>query len=543
MIHLLKIVSFLLNFPRMKNICLLFLLSLTFNSFAQPVISPIQWEHQFFNSRGRVIKRDFEGNLLAAGRAAFGTIIAKFDTSGNLLWQEISNDHYYLLHDMDIDSDGSVYFTGYIFDTTLTITGNPFLIKYNSLGVRQWVRVIESGKAFKIKVFNNKHIYIAGIRDSTNIFPGAVRAFVACFDSSGNRSWYHLDSSNYETNGYILEIDKSGNAYMGGFSGCCLPGYDFFVTKLDSNGAKIWSNNYPDTNIYYTVPQYSTIDDSANIYISGIATIAGGVPYDCLVAKVDSSGNLKWWSSYARNLGNNEWEKPQNLISDKHGNLYAIGYIEDYTFSPIRQDAFILKYTSTGQLRWDYIYNNNNTNSSDYLSSFIVVNDSVLVAAGSGIYSNTGGGLVVVALDTSGQLLTKLETNDFFAALDVVRSNSSFYFTGVRIDSGTFGAFDSMTVFRVDYLSNTLSINAFFSSQKLSVYPNPFSQKLNITISDKNQIRSIKLYNSTGSLVYSDIVNDSSLQLNCAFLPSGLYLLEVMGSEGIVDRKKLMKTN
>ena len=158
MIPLNKVLSFFIDSPRMKKIFLFFLLSLTFYSFSQPAISPIQWEHQFSNSRGRVIKKDFEGNLLVVGRAAFGTIIAKFDTSGNLLWQEISNDQYYLLHDMDIDSDGSVYFTGYIFDTTLTITGNPFLIKYNSFGVRQWVRVIESGKAFKIKVFNNKHI-------------------------------------------------------------------------------------------------------------------------------------------------------------------------------------------------------------------------------------------------------------------------------------------------------------------------------------------------------------------------------------------------
>lgn len=532
----------------MKKIFLFFLLSLTFYSFSQPAISPIQWEHQFSNSRGRVIKRDFEGNLLAVGRYFIGggTIVSKFDTSGNLLWQDISDDRFYLLHDMDIDGLGNIYFTGYIYDTTLTTTGDPFLIKYNSQGIRQWVRYygFESGKAFNVKVYNDQHIFIAGAMDSTLINPPVLwRAFTACFDSSGTRTWLYLDSSSYETNGYVLEVDKAGNAYMGGSSACCLPGYDFFVTKLDSNGKKIWSNNYPDTNIYYTVPQFSTIDDSANIYLSGSAAVAGGVPYDCLISKVDSSGNLKWWSSYARNLGNNEWEKPQNLITDKHGNLYAIGYIEDYTFSPIRQDAFILKYTSTGQLRWDYIYNNNNTNSSDYLSSFIVVNDSVLVAAGSGIYSNTGGGLVVVALDTSGQLLTKLETNDFFAALDVVKSNSSFYFTGVRIDnSGAGGAYDSMTVFRVDYLSNTLSINAFFSSQKLSIYPNPFSQKIKIEVSNQSHIKSVKLFNSIGRPVISEIDNDSSMQLDCAHLPFGLYLLEVIDTEGNMSRKKLIKT-
>lgn len=545
MIPLHKILSFLIDSLRMKKIFLLFLLSLTFYSFSQPAFSPLVWQHKFPDSRGMVIKKDFDGNLLAAGRSLWGgTIITKHDSSGNLLWEEISNDQYYLLHDMDIDSDGSVYFTGYIYDTTLSITGNPFLIKYNSLGVRQWVRVIESGKAYKIKVFNNKHIYIAGIRDSTFIIPGAIRAFAACFDSSGNRSWYHLDSSNYETNGSILEIDKFGNAYMGGPATCCLPGYDFFVTKLDSNGIKKWSFNYPDPNINYFEPDVSTIDDSANIYISGGAVVSGGVPYDCLIAKLDSSGNLKWWNYYSRNFGTNEWEFTTDLLGDKYGNLYVTGFIEDFTFLPMRQDGFIAKFTSTGQLSWAYIYNGSNNASADFLGCISSINDSIIIGAGSGIYSATGGGLVILALDTSGQLLTKLETNGVFSAIDVVKSTSSFYFTGTRIDNSSIGtAYDSMMVFRVDYFENTLSMHEFLTRQELKVYPNPFSQKIKIEVSHQSHIKSVKLFNSIGRLVHSDIVNDSSLQLNCAFLPSGLYLLEVTDSEGNVKRKKLLKTD
>jgi len=544
MIPLHKILSFFTGYQRMKKACLLLLLLITFYSFSQPAFSPLVWQHKIPDSRGMVIKKDFEGNLLAAGRSLWGgTIITKHDTSGNLLWQEISNDQYYLLHDMDIDSDGSVYFTGYVYDTTLSTTGNPFLIKYNSFGVRQWVRVIESGKAFKIKVSNNKHIYIAGIRDSISFIGGGIRAFTACFDSSGNRSWYHLDSSNYETNGSILEIDKSGNAYMGGYSACCLPGYDFFVTKLDSNGVKIWSNNYPDPNINFTAPQFSTIDDSANIYISGIATIAGGVPYDCLVAKVDSSGNLKWWNYYTQNFGTNEKEYTSDLIFDKHGNLYLTGGIEDFTFLPMRQYGFTVKFNKNGVQDWVYIYNGNLNNASG-LHSIISYDDTTLIVAGTCYFSATDIRFALMVLDTMGNLKTKSETSGINYTTDVVKSNSSFYFTGTLYDTSSAGtAYDSMLVFRVNYIANTLYIPELLTGKILNVYPNPFNQKLNIIISDKSQIKRIKLYNCTGRLVYSDIANNSSLQLNCAFLQSGLYILEVMDAGGNVYYKKLMKTD
>lgn len=532
-------------FQILKKLLLLFFISLCMNGQSQPSFSPIEWEHKFPGSNGKVIKMDFDGNLLVVGRAAYGSIIAKIDTSGNIIWQDICNDQFYLLHDMDIDSIGNVYFTGYIYDTTLSITGNPFLIKYNSLGIRQWVKVIESGKAFKIKVFNENHIYITGIRDSTYINPPVLwRAFTACFDSSGNRSWYFLDSSNYETNSYIIELDKSGNSYIAGYTACCLPGYDFFVTKLDINGTMIWSNNYSNPNINYTTPRFSTIDDSANLYISGIAIVAGGVPYDCLVAKVDSTGNLEWWNFYSQNFGTNKKEYTSDLLCDKNGNLYVAGYIQDFTFSPMRQDGFIAKFTSSGQLSWTYIYNKSNNASADFLGCISLINDSIVIGAGSGIYSATGGGLVVLALNTSGQFLTKLETDGVFTAIDVVKNNSSLYFNGTRIDNSLAGtAYDSMMVFKVNYFANTLLIHEFSKEQILSVYPNPFSQKIKITVSAKSPIKSIKLFNYTGKLAHTDIVNDSSMQLNCAFLPSGLYLLEVTDSEGNVNRKKLLKSD
>ncbi len=544
MIPLHKILSFFLDSPRMKKIFLPLLLALTFYSFSQPAFSPLVWQHKFPDSRGMVIKKDFEGNLLAAGRSLWGgTIITKHDTSGNLLWQDISNDQYYLLHDMDIDSDGSVYFTGYIYDTTLSTTGNPFLIKYNSQGIRQWVKVIESGKAFKIKLFNNKHIYIAGIRDSTSFIGGGVRAFTACFDSSGNRSWYHLDSSNYETNGSILEIDKSGNAYMGGYSACCLPGYDFFVTKLDSNGTKVWSYNYPDSSINYFVPYISTIDDSANIYLSGKAIVLGGIPYDCLVTKVDSSGNLKWWNSYARTFGINEWEEPESLICDKHGNVYAAGSIEDYALPDTGDDGFVVKYNNKGQKCWSYSYNGT-ANTYDLLYCLGFINDSTLIAAGSGTYSAISGGFLALAFDTAGNLKTKLEVSNFIHPHDVAINNSSLYFTGTRWDtSGAGTAYDSMKVFRVDYFANTLSIHEFLKKQKLSVYPNPFNQKINIAVFAPNLITSAKLFNSFGIIVHSEIVNESTLLLNSTFLPSGLYLLEVMDAAGNVNREIIIKTD
>lgn len=69
---------------------------------------------------------------------------------------------------------------------------------------------------------------------------------------------------------------------------------------------------------------------------------------------------------------------------------------------------------------------------------------------------------------------------------------------------------------------------------KISAYPNPFSDVITISSDNESKIvsRSLKLYNITGKLVASQIMQSKNTTLNVSNLPSGIYILKIEGEEG-----------
>jgi hypothetical protein len=86
-----------------------------------------------------------------------------------------------------------------------------------------------------------------------------------------------------------------------------------------------------------------------------------------------------------------------------------------------------------------------------------------------------------------------------------------------------------------------LNINDKNLEEHLSIYPNPFAEKLNIKAKNNEKEYTIELYNSLGQIVLKENINNlPTNSINTEFLPSGIYTLKII-FENTSSYKKLIK--
>ncbi len=80
-------------------------------------------------------------------------------------------------------------------------------------------------------------------------------------------------------------------------------------------------------------------------------------------------------------------------------------------------------------------------------------------------------------------------------------------------------------------------------SGQFSIYPNPAQYEVRILSTVEKTIDVIHLYSSSGKLLESHSVNAQSHLLNIGDKPTGIYILEMVDSDGNRQREKLVKVN
>jgi hypothetical protein len=101
----------------------------------------------------------------------------------------------------------------------------------------------------------------------------------------------------------------------------------------------------------------------------------------------------------------------------------------------------------------------------------------------------------------------------------------------------------TVTVMDTLMISSTTGINSIspdFGTVK--IYPNPSNSLLNIAVSKPSNNYTLKIFNSSSSLVYSEVLNTSSTQISLSSLGSaGLYIIQIYDTQNnILDTRKLI---
>jgi hypothetical protein len=141
-----------------------------------------------------------------------------------------------------------------------------------------------------------------------------------------------------------------------------------------------------------------------------------------------------------------------------------------------------------------------------------------------------------------------LETiSDFYSKINVAQGATAIVVdeNGIEKTTGDIDKTDMVKVTSADgktevyYSFGTLVGTKLTESQDLSVYPNPVTDKLNVSGLERGN--NIKLYNSGGVVVFDSEVMNNLETISMEHLPSGMYLLIVSESNEITGRFKTIK--
>jgi len=172
-----------------------------------------------------------------------------------------------------------------------------------------------------------------------------------------------------------IAADSKGNVFqVGSINGTVKYGSfslhtsvdDTYLAKFDSNGNVLWVDTASNLNSFRNYGYAVAADKAGNAYITGnFSDSVGFGPYhltspsfnNFFIVKYNSTGNIKWAkeaianSATSRNMGN--W-----ITSDKAGNVYVTGLFTDtvtfgaYTLITGDENVFLVKYDSNGNVKW-----------------------------------------------------------------------------------------------------------------------------------------------------------------------------------------------
>ena len=274
---------------------------------------------------------------------------------------------------------------------------DAFLFRLDESGARLWGTYFggsggELGFALATDTAGN--IFFGGSTSSNDLpvlnafqasTSGALDAYVAKFDTAGQRQWCTYYGGSASDDVHSMSADDSGNVIVAGGSystdlsvtgGAYQPqnnGFsDGYLLKLDASGSRIFStyfggNGAEDINGACT-------DAQNNIYITGYTAssdlpVSGGAfqqnhagADDIFITRFGPAGSLDWCTYY----GGQASEQAYAIAGDKLGHFFVLA-VSDSTDTPVigtplqagsggGTDAFIVKISSLGQVQWSTYY-------------------------------------------------------------------------------------------------------------------------------------------------------------------------------------------
>ncbi len=311
------------------------------------------------NDEGYIVRADNSGNVYVCGFSSVSStnsvcLTIKYDSLGNMLWTrsyDYNENNAESPQSMELDRNGSIYVAGFSqgFGTSLDF----FVVKYSPDGDSIWVRRYNgignsNDAAYSLKIDNSNNVYVAG--STSNFNQGDFLTLK--YDSNGVLLWdrTYNSPSNLSDAVYFISIDNSNNIYISGISYGSGSGQDFCIIKYNSHGDSQWVKRYnglanQDDRLYAM-----TVDKTGNVIVTG-STIDTLLNYRYCTIKYDPLGNQLWVRKYDRNYSLNF---ASGIQTDSIDNIYVSGSTQS---SPSQVDITTIKYTPNGDSLWVRIFN------------------------------------------------------------------------------------------------------------------------------------------------------------------------------------------
>jgi hypothetical protein len=410
--------------------------------------------------------------------------IVKYNASGNLLWaNQAGGTSEILVNDIAVDSKGNCLITGDFYDSA---------------------------------IFGDKTAYSTYAQD----------VFIVKYDPDGYALWAASCGSTSSDLGTGIAVDNTGNVYIAGyfqsefiFGGIAYGtegNRDVFVAKMDKDATPLWATvgggSYNDffgkiavdtagNNVYVTGEFESYTADIDGIILTNMNQSVSR--RDIMLLNFDSQGSARWGLS----TGSAEHDYLNDVTLDDNGDVYITGIYKDAitfgTTTLTNNDFYIAKYDSTGNSLWA---KGSTYNTALAASNSIATFKNRPVIAGD-LVAGTGPPIAVFDNDT---IISNGSLDVFLARVGPPCNEADP--TGIDLLNETDAGFE--------------------------VYPNPFSQELNIHSIVKTRSLDVGIYNTQGQLVlFNQVHNVESFTIDTGHLPAGIYFVNVKSGDAVQSIK------
>lgn len=288
---------------------------------------------------------DGAGNVYVCGYTTSQNraYIAKYNADGVLQWQKTlsaasTNDSVF--NSISAANSGNVYATGY---ARVGSVYYALLAKYDSSGNLIWQRIHGGGSenliGMRSVIDSNENIY--GTCTANGTYSYTIH--LAKFDSSGGIIWQRSSSTFYDGIVQNIYLDVDGNIYLSGRYNAG-GNYPAWLAKFGSTGGIIWSRRYDAGGGGGTVGMiWDMAVSQGTVYAATQAPSASGGNGAMIGRFSASDGSLIGFTVLAFN-NSNTWAR--SISFDSSGsNFYMVGRVSG-------SKMLIAKYSSDMSLQW-----------------------------------------------------------------------------------------------------------------------------------------------------------------------------------------------
>lgn len=370
-----------------------------------------------------------------------------------------------------------------------------------------------------IKCFDGNFVQAGAYTDSGSSDPDAL---LIKLTENGDTLWTKTyGGANFDNANTVCQTSDSGFVLMGvtqSFSTGSAS--DFYLIKTDKNGNQQWQRNYGTTAAEDCVSGQITLD--GGYIMSGIRSST------LYILKTDASGNFQWDKQFAATAGT-------GFVKQLQDSTYLV--VGAKLVTGLSYQAYMAKLTKTGAYIWQKTYGG--ANDQQFYTVPIILNDGSIVCAGEHTASSNWG--LLIKTDSAGNqqwlrtYYANPSNNSYVYDLKATSDNGF-----IMVGSGNITGQDAWVVkvdeFGCEVSNCNVGVNEFHpdsyrdSDQKLILYPNPASNKINLEISDL-QISDLQVsvINILGEVQNVQIMNSA---IDISQLAEGVYFVSVTDTDG-----------
>lgn len=342
---------------------------------------------------------DPSGNLFIAGYTTgplFGTNqgstdawVAKYDSNGNQLWgRQFGSSGADNVFAITTDNNGNYYLAGEtggsLFSSKQSEEADFWVAKFDNNGNQIWGKQFGTNltggylnAAFGLDLDVNNNVYLSGSIVKNNqdrqTFDFSVEddAWVAKFDSNGNKQWFTQVDTPFFNECYDLAVDKDGNSYFVGWTQGLvkesdpsrqLLKYDAWVTKVNTAGQIQWIQQFGSLDEGLEFAWAVDTDSQGNIYTTGWTT--GDIGTKNKKSRKSQARDI--WLTKFKPDGTQVWTKQFGSVGDDgmilsdmeidvQDNIYLIGHTNDKLGKGQKDSTYnswLAKFDTQGKNKW-----------------------------------------------------------------------------------------------------------------------------------------------------------------------------------------------